>query len=168
MKLGADGDDPSPRVRHGCAVFTFAAAGVATGNRVLLILAAGPLVAAAWGAVHVRLRRRRVTKGRQLDPSPTSPPIEKIAADLRRLLWRHDAVMRSGDVVGSARRLWSLEAAITRRATQAARALEVPHPSPPEYRGLGRSELHVLLTALAAEGLVLPATVGLMVPDSRR
>jgi hypothetical protein len=149
-------------------VFAFAAAGVAAGNPVLLVLAATLLLPAALSAAHARIRRRRVTEQNRLDPWTTNPPIEEIAADLRRLLWQHDAVMRAGNVVGAARRLWSLEAAITRRATQAARALEVSHPNPPEHRGLGRSELHMLLNALAAEGLVLPATVGLMVPYNQR
>jgi hypothetical protein len=156
------------RVVGALLVFAFAASGVAAANPGLLVLAGALLLPTALRAAHIRVRRRCLAKRHRLDPWPTNPPIEEIAADLRRLLWQHDAVMRSDKVVGSARRLWSLEAAITRRATQAARALDVPHPSPPEHRGLGRSELHVLLNALAAEGLVLPATVGLMVPDNQR
>jgi hypothetical protein len=156
------------RVAAALLVFAVAAAGIAAGKTGLLVLAGALLPAAALAAARTLARRRRLTRRHRLDPWPTNPPIETIAADLRRLLWQHDAVTRSGDMLGGARRVWSLEAAITRRATQAARALEVPHPSLPEHRGLDRSELRMLVRALAAEGLVLPATVGLMVPESRR
>lgn len=122
----------------------------------------------AFAAPLAAVRRVLVGGRGRPEPQPAGPPIEHIAADLRRLLWQHDAVVRSGDPPGPAKRLWALETAITRRATQAARALEVPHRSPPEHRGLDRAQLRMLLRALAAAGLALPATVGLMARDSRR
>jgi hypothetical protein len=115
-----------------------------------------------------RLRRLIANLGGRAHPHPHNPPIERVAADLRRLLWQHDLVVRHQDVAAPAKRVWALETAITRRATQAARALEVPYPEPPAYRGLDRPQLHSLLRALADQGLVLPATVGLMVRDGGR
>ena len=61
----------------------------------------------------------------------------------------------------------ALEAAISARAMQAARALGVPYLDPPAYSGLGIVELRRLLRALAAEGLVLPEEVSLLAPGGR-
>lgn len=101
-----------------------------------------------------------------LEPAPSGPPIEWIAGELRRLLWQHDVSERLIGTGTPAKRLWALEAAITHRATQAARALDVPHPDPPAHRGFTRPKLRRLLRALAAEGLMLPPWVALMAPDS--
>ena len=88
-----------------------------------------------------------------------TPPIEKLAADLRRLLWNHDKVPRSADVAMCAGRLRALEGAIAICATQAARSLDVPYPDPPKPGGLDQKpQLRLLLRALAAAGLVLPLT----------
>ncbi len=92
--------------------------------------------------------------------------MEQIAADLRRLLWQHDTLMRSMDGAARARRMWALEAAITDRGTQAAQALGVPHPERPARGGYDKPQLRRLLRALAAEGLVLPPAVGLLGSDS--
>jgi hypothetical protein len=136
----------------------------------LLVLAPALLGGTAFAAVFSvrRLRRLIANRGGRAHPHPHNPPIERVAADLRRLLWQHDLVVRHQDVAAPAKRVWALETAITRRATQAARALEVPYPEPPAYRGLDRPQLHSLLRALADQGLVLPATVGLMVRDGGR
>ena len=97
-----------------------------------------------------------------------TPPIEKLAADLRRLLWQHEMVTHSTDVVTYALRVQALEGAITICATQAARALDVPYPDPPTLGGyVHKPQLRRLLRALAAAGLVLPPAVGLLAPDSR-
>ena len=115
-------------------------------------------------AVWHRLVGRRDRSG----PQPDGPPIEKLAADLRRLLWNHDRVTRSADVAMCAGRLRALESAIVICATQAARSLDVPHPDPPELGGyLEKPQLRLLLRALAAAGLVLPPSVALLVPDGR-
>jgi len=112
---------------------------------------------------------RRVIESRRADrsPQPTNPPIERIAADLRRLLWEHHRFSRSNDYPIRAGRLWALESAIGDCAAQAARALGVPHPDPPATGGLHRPQLRRLLRALAAEGLVLPPAVELLTPDNR-
>jgi hypothetical protein len=68
----------------------------------------------------------------------------------------------------SAKRMWALELGITHRAAQAAQALEVPHPALPAYRGLDAPHLGRLLRALAAAGMVLPRTAGLMEADDTR
>ena len=102
-----------------------------------------------------------VRRGELTALESTNTPIELVAADLRRLLRQHDLALRSLVPV-SDKRLWALELAITRRATQAAQALEVPHPVPPAYRGLDAPQLGRLLRALAAEGVVLPRTARLM------
>jgi hypothetical protein len=129
-------------------------------------------------AVLLRLSDRRARN----NPQPTRPPIEQLAADLRRLLWLHHGIQaadalrrreRPGDpdttviVAVRARRLWALEGAIARCAAQAANALDVAHPDVPLDTGLDTSRLRRLLRDLAAAGLVLPLTVGLLAPDER-
>jgi hypothetical protein len=88
-------------------------------------------------------------------PQPVGPPIEQLAADLRRLLRLHASMTASAHMAMRAHRLWAVEAAIAVRAVEAARALGLPHrePSAP-------GELVALLHALSAAGLVLPAQVG--------
>jgi hypothetical protein len=139
------------------------------GATLLVVLASAVVVRAAVRAGRETFASREagLELPDHLFPHPASPPIECIAADLRRLLRQHDLVLRSADMVTAARHLWALETAITRRAAQAALALEVPHPSPPEHRGLDRPQLRLLLRALAHKGLVIPMTVGLMAPDGR-
>ena len=113
-------------------------------------------------AVWHRLVGRRDRGG----PQPAGPPIEKLAADLRRLLWSHDRITRSADVAMCAWHLRALEGAIVICATQAARSLDVPYPDPPPIGGpVQRPQLSRLLRALAAAGLVLPHSVTLLVAD---
>jgi hypothetical protein len=112
--------------------------------------------------------RRLVDRRDDSGPHPDGPPIEKLAADLRRLLWQHDRVTRSADVAMWSGRLRALEGAICICATQAARALEVPCPDPPAPGGVvHKPQLRQLLRALAAAGLVVPPEVGLLAPDPR-
>ena len=66
---------------------------------------------------------------------PANPPIEQIAADLRRMLRTHDGVVRMSDIATTARRVRALEAAISTAALQAARALEIPHPNQLRTKG---------------------------------
>jgi hypothetical protein len=158
---------------------------VKAGEIVILMLAPTLLIGAAVRgpriarAVLLRLADRRARN----NPQPTRPPIEQLAADLRRLLWLHhttkqatDALRRRerpGDpdttviVAIRTRRLWAMEGAIARCATQAADALDVAHPDMPLHSGLGTSHLRRLLRNLAEAGLVLPPTVGLLGPDER-
>lgn len=137
---------------------------------VILLLSPTLLVATALYSVGaVRAIRDRLTdRGDRDTPQPANPPIEKLAADLRRLLWHHHRLTQSTEFAISALRLWALQAAITICATQAARALDVPYPDPPADAGLGTPELRRLLRSLAAAGLVLPPAVRLLAPDSRR
>jgi hypothetical protein len=99
-------------------------------------------------------------------PLASTPPIEQIAADLRRSLWRHDALVTaepdSGRSVGQIR---AMEVAISERAVQAARALDVRHPEPPMFGPLEIPRLRTLLRDLAAAGLVLPLQVHLLGVD---
>jgi hypothetical protein len=127
-----------------------------------------------FAATALYARRRAKAARRQIDnrraerwPQPSGPPIEQIAADLQRLLWQHDTLMRSDDMTARAVRLRAMEASISDRATQAARALGVSYPDRPALGGYDRSQLRVLLQALAAEGLVLPPAVTLLAPDGR-
>ena len=105
---------------------------------------------------------------RAVEPPPgtTAPPIEHIAADLRRSLWRHDALVAAavnpGRSLGQVR---ALEVAISERAVQAARALGVHHPDPPVFGPLEVPRLRALLRDLAAAGLVLPLQVHLLGAD---
>jgi hypothetical protein len=100
-------------------------------------------------------------------PAPFGPPIEQLAADLRRLLRLHGEMVSSAHLAMRAHRLWAIEAAIGVRAIEAARALDVPHREPEMPGALTRSELLDLLNALAACGLILPAKVGPFTSDGR-
>jgi hypothetical protein len=100
-------------------------------------------------------------------PQPAGPPIEQLAADLRRLLRLHESLTASAHLAMRAHRLWAVEAAIAMRAIEAARALDVPHREPDRPGALTRDELLLLLTALSAAGLVLPAVVGPFTSDGR-
>ena len=100
-------------------------------------------------------------------PQPSGPPIEQLAADLRRLLRLHGELVASATLAMRAHRLWAVEAAIGVRAIEAARALDVPHREPETPGALARAELIELLRALASAGLVLPAKVGPFTSDGR-
>jgi hypothetical protein len=123
-----------------------------------LFLAAGAFGPRWFDAVRSVKDRRRAAAY----PQPTNPPIERIAADLRRLLWEHDRVLRSNDYPLRALRVSALEAAISHCAAQAAGGLDVPCPAMPEDGRFFKPDLRRLLRALAAEGLVLPSAVGLL------
>jgi hypothetical protein len=100
-------------------------------------------------------------------PVPLGPPIEQLAADLRRLLRLHGEIIASAHLAMRAHRLWAVEGAIGTRAIEAARALGIPHPEVEGHDTLSRQQLHDVLTALAAAGLVLPAKVGPFTSDGR-
>ena len=114
-----------------------------------------------WGAVRRRLPER------DPGPQPLGPPIEQLAADLRRLLRLHNEVVSSAHLAFCAQRVWSLEVAIGVRAIEAARALDVPHKEPEVAGTMPRGELCGLLHALADAGLVLPAAVGTFTKNGR-
>ncbi|MGX6606988.1 hypothetical protein ACWKSP_33395 [Micromonosporaceae bacterium Da 78-11] len=100
-------------------------------------------------------------------PQPCGPPIEQLAADLRRLLRLHGELTASAHLAMRAHRLWAVEAAIGIRAIEAARALDLPYREPEAPGALSRGELLDLLTALAGAGLVLPSKVGPFTSDGR-
>ncbi len=104
---------------------------------------------------------------RENEPVPIGPPIQQLAADLRRLLRLHSELSASAHLAMRAHRLWAVEAAIGGRAVEAAKALGVPHRDPATPGALNRGELAELLRALAAAGLVLPEKVGPFVADGR-
>jgi hypothetical protein len=101
------------------------------------------------------------------DPPPAGPPIQQLAADLRRLLRLHEELTRSAHIAMLAHRLWAVEAAIGARAVEAARALDVPHREVGQLEMLPRGELTRLLQDLARAGLVLPSPVGPFTMDGR-
>ncbi|MCW2614864.1 MAG: hypothetical protein JWN08_1858 [Frankiales bacterium] len=84
------------------------------------------------------------------------PPLERLAADLRRLLAEHAAVRHSPDVAVRAARLTVLEGALTDCALDAARALDLRAPDRAGRAPLTRAQLRLLLDRLAEAGLVLP------------
>jgi hypothetical protein len=100
-------------------------------------------------------------------PQPLGPPIEQLAADLRRLLRLHGELTASAHLAMRAHRLWAVEFAIAIRAVEAARALGVPHPEPETPGALTRDELLLLLTALSVAGIPLPSKVGPFTSDGR-
>jgi hypothetical protein len=138
-------------------------------GKLVLIVATPTLLGAAlvyaprcWEATSSYWEARRT-----LPPQPLGPPIEQLAADLRRLLRLHGSLTASAAVAMRAHRLWAVEAAIAVRAVEAARALEIPHREPERPGALSRDELTALLGALSAAGLVLPAKVGPFTSDGR-
>ena len=115
-----------------------------------------------WSAAEERRWARRAA-----GPQPYGPPIERLAADLRRLLRLHGELAESAHSALCAHRLWAVEAAIGLRAAEAATALGVPHPHPADAASLTRTQLSALLTALTTAGLVLPNRVGHFTTDGR-
>src|SRR3954462_14793239 len=82
---------------------------VGFGLFVLVLLAPALTVGGCCAAAGVRtVRRRRAESALQ----PANPPLEQIAASLRRLLWKHDTVVRTGDPALSVWQLRALEVAI--------------------------------------------------------
>jgi hypothetical protein len=138
-------------------------------SRIVLVLAAPGVAIAAvryaprWLAALAEHRRRR----RPPTAMPYGPPIERLAADLRRLLRLHGELAASAHTAYCAHRLWAVEAAISTRAIEAATALEIPHPHPDRASALTRTEISALLAGLAAAGLVLPAHIGGFTTDGR-
>ncbi len=111
----------------------------------------------------------RAWPGRTVDePQPLGPPIEQLAADLRRLLRLHEELTRSAHIAMLAHRLWAVEAAIGTRAVEAAQALDVPHRCPGQLEILTRAELAQLLHDLTQAGLALPAPVAPFTRNRRR
>ena len=102
------------------------------------------------------------------EPKPIGPPIQQLAADLRRLLRLHGELTASAHLAMRAHRVWAVEAAIGVRALEAAKALDVPHREPERPGMLNRTELKQLLTDLAAAGMVLPEKVGPFIGDGSR
>jgi hypothetical protein len=138
------------------------------GRLVLIILAPtaiGFIAVSAprwWGAIARRWPERTST-----EPQPIGPPIEQLAVDLRRLLRLHATMTAGAHHAILANRLWAVEAAISVRAVEAAKALDVPHREPVKPETLSRDELAALLYALGDAGLVLPAKVGPFTGDGR-
>ena len=115
-----------------------------------------------WAAVSQSWPGRRAEP-----PQPLGPPIEQLAADLRRLLRLHEELTRSAHIAMLAQRLWAVEAAIGARAVEAARALDVPHREPEQLEILTRAELSRLLHDLCRAGLALPALTAPFNKDGR-
>ncbi len=124
---------------------------------VLLWIAVTPTAVAGAAVLlprAVRAVRRRL--GPPPPPLPAGPPLEQVAADLRRLLAEHDRVTRSPQLPARGRRLVALEGALTDRGLEAARALDLPVPAPPAGGVLPVGALRALLVELAGSGVVLP------------
>jgi hypothetical protein len=127
------------------------------------LLGAVVVTAPRWCGAIARVWPERGSR----DPKPLGPPIEQLAADLRRLLRLHAELTAGAHLALRAHRLWAIEAAIGVRAVEAANALEVPHREPERPGALSRDELCALLYALGDAGLVLPAKVGPFTSDGR-
>lgn len=109
-------------------------------------------------AAYARVRERSADSAL----TPRNAPIEELAADLRRLLFRHDILKRSPSEAMRARRLVALEAAVADCAADAAKALGVAYPQRPTRGALPVPQLRRLLRALVDAGLVLPLDVDLV------
>jgi hypothetical protein len=117
------------------------------------------------GALHLPSgirRARRLVAARHPDPKlqPIHPPIEQLAADLRRLLRQHEAIRQTPGMAMRGRHLQALEGAITDCAAEAALALGLACPDRPAHGALSPPQLRDLLHALARSGLALPPTAG--------
>jgi hypothetical protein len=122
----------------------------------LLWIALTPTAVAAAAVLlprMVRAVRRRLVSS---PPLPAGPPLEQVAADLRRLLAEHRKVVRSPQLPARGRRFAALEAALTDRALDAARALQLEVPVRPVGAPLPLPALQSLLRDLARSGVVLP------------
>jgi hypothetical protein len=93
---------------------------------------------------------------------PTAPPIERQAADLRRLLAQHEALTGRAAVMMRAHHRQAVEIALTEVALEAAAALDVPWPDVPHGTALPSEELAWLLHRLQEAGLALPPSAGLL------
>ncbi|MFG1604511.1 hypothetical protein [Actinoplanes sp. NPDC049265] len=138
-------------------------------GRLALIVAAPTLIGATvvYAPRFCAFVAARWQARRPEEPVPIGPPIQQLACDLRRLLRLHGELTASAHLAMRAHRLWAVEAAISVRAVEAARALGVPHPEPEPPASLNRTELRTVLHALAGAGLVLPAKVGPFIGDGR-
>lgn len=97
--------------------------------------------------------RRRLAPAR---PQPAGPPLEQVAADLRRLMAEHETVCHSPRLPAKGRRLIALRGAITDRAVEAARAVGVDPPERTDRAALPVEPLRSLLLELVRSGVVLP------------
>jgi hypothetical protein len=144
---------------------------VAEASQFVIVMLAPTLLAGGILVVPraVRAARRRTRRRRADDLlQPVCPPIEQLAADLRRLLRRHEATKQSTYLAMRARHLQAIEAAIGDCAMEAAQALGVASPDQLASRQrtpLSTPELRRLLRALADAGLILVAAPGLMAAD---
>lgn len=144
-----------------------------TVTRVLLFLLI-VLTPTLLGVLVISAPRWTAALGRRL-PDPHAPllappprlPIEQLAADLRRLIRLHGELSASAQPAARAVRLWSVEAAISARAVEAAQSLEVPFDDPTAFGGVDRARLTRLLHDLSRAGLVLPTRVGPFTADGR-
>jgi hypothetical protein len=121
-------------------------------------LMVGPtlIVGAVLNLPRVTRAVRRVTAQHRPQPAPTAPPIERVAADLRRLVVEHAEMRGSRDVAMRAHHLRAIELAITDKAIEAALALDVPRPVVPTDGRLTPEQLGHLLRRVHAAGLQLP------------
>ena len=126
-----------------------------TTGRILAILLTPSLVAGTvlWAPRLLRALLKRVRGPVEL---VAGPPLERTAADLRRLLAEHEQIKRSPQLAGRSRRLAALEGALTDCALDAARALELPAPARAGRAPLPREDLRRLLGELARSGVLLP------------
>jgi hypothetical protein len=134
---------------------------------VVIMLSPSLAVGAALYAPRVvRAALRLVRRGDRVE-RPDHPPIEQLAADLRRLLGQHETLKRSTDIAMRVQHLRAVEAAIADCALDAAHALGVSCPQRPAHGALTTPQLRGLLRVLADDGLVLPPAVSLLAGDRR-
>jgi len=122
----------------------------------LLVIALTPSAVAGALVVLPRLVRALRRRTAPSAPRPAGPPLEQVAADLRRLLSEHRRIVRSPQMPARGRRLTALEAALSDRVVDAARALDLDVPPRPSDGVLPVPVLRSLLADLARSGVVLP------------
>jgi hypothetical protein len=122
----------------------------------LLWITFTPTVVAGAAVLLPRVVRAVARRLASHPPVPAGPPLEQVAADLRRLLAEHRRVVATPQLPARGRRFAALEAALTDRAVDAARALELAVPERPARQALPPAALRTLLGDLARSGVVLP------------
>jgi len=122
----------------------------------LLVIALTPSAVAGAAVLLPRVVRAARRRTSSTPPLPAGPPLEQVAADLRRLLTEHRRVAHSPQLPARARRLVALEGAITDRALDAARALQLEVPARAGGSALPVPALQALLADVARSGVVLP------------
>lgn len=109
---------------------------------VLLVVPAG----AFWGAFRALERWSRGGRPSGAVLAPSGRPVERLAADLRRLRWE-SARIAAGDEPSRAARLRAVQLAYDDTLRDCCRRLGLPEPARPPWSAVARQQTEAALTA---------------------